>query len=116
LPAIGDAFCPSCRNAIDDEPIGRVHKATTTVAASRATRESDSGRSGNAGKYSADWGFGLLAGTLFGMAAAMIWIEPYWITPDSKVRLYVAAAGVLGASGVCMVRNWFHRKGKSIGN
>jgi hypothetical protein len=56
-------------------------------------------------KMSADWVFGLLAGTLLGFALAMIFVEPYWITPDSKARLYVAVGGILGAMGVMVVRN-----------
>ncbi len=54
---------------------------------------------------SADWAFGLIAGTLFGLAVAMIFIEPYWITPESKARTFVALAGIVGASLVTVARS-----------
>jgi hypothetical protein len=60
--------------------------------------------------FTVDWGSGLLAGTLLGIAIAMIVVEPDWITPQSKVKLYVAAAGVVGATLVIAARNWFRRK------
>jgi hypothetical protein len=61
-------------------------------------------------RFSADWGWGLLAGALMGIAIAMIFVEPYWITPESKIRLYVAGAGLIGASLVVAARNWFRAK------
>lgn len=62
--------------------------------------------------FSADWGWGLLAGTLFGLAAAMILVEPHWITPESKARLYVSIIGLVGAGLATAARNWFWRSGK----
>jgi hypothetical protein len=61
-------------------------------------------------QFSPDWGWGLLAGTLMGIGIAMTLVEPYWITPKSKLRLYVAVAGVVGASLVVAARNWFRPK------
>jgi hypothetical protein len=51
-----------------------------------------------------------------GIAIAMIFVEPYWITPESKLRLYVAAAGVVGASLVVAARNWFRPKDEPPSN
>lgn len=61
-------------------------------------------------RATADLVFGALSGTSFGFGLAMIFVEPYWITPDSKARQYVALAGVLGASAVMFVRNQYHKK------
>jgi hypothetical protein len=63
-------------------------------------------------KVSAEWGLGLLAGTFLGVALAMIFVEPYWITPESKARTYVALAGVAGASAVTVIRNRVARRAK----
>ena len=64
-------------------------------------------------KATAEWAFGLLTGTSFGFGLAMIFVEPYWITPDSKARQYVAVAGVLGASAIMIVRNQYSKRHKS---
>ena len=64
-------------------------------------------------KMSGDWVFGLLTGTMLGFALAMIFVEPYWITPDSKMRSYVAIAGVVGAMTMMVVRNQFAKRSKS---
>jgi hypothetical protein len=112
LPVVRDAFCPFCRNAIDDEPVGGAVAKAVKPSAAAATSEALPRHNGNAEKTSADWGFGLLAGVLFGIALAMIFVEPYWITPESKARLYVAVGGIIGAAAVTVLRNWFRRKGR----
>jgi hypothetical protein len=56
--------------------------------------------------FSADWGWGLLAGILLGFALAMIFVEPEFITPESKAKDYVAIGGIVGATLVVVVRNW----------
>ena len=109
LPASHDAFCPSYRSPLDEEPEGGVRAAPV----SNTIPAYPTARNGGFSKVTADWGFGLLAGTLLGFALAMIFVEPNEITPESKASRYVAAVGVVGASGVTAFRNWFLRKGKT---
>ena len=59
---------------------------------------------------SIDWALGLAAGTALGFSLARLFVEPYWITPESKSRLYVAAVGILAASVVTAVRSRLARK------
>ena len=58
----------------------------------------------------ADYLLGMLAGTAFGLAVAMIFVEPYWITPDSLARKVVALVGVVTAVVVENVFRWVKRR------
>ncbi len=60
-----------------------------------------------------DYLLGMLAGTGFGLAVAMIFVEPYWITPDNiRARGGVALAGLVVAVVVENVFRWVQRRRK----
>ena len=47
-------------------------------------------------------------------ALAMIFVEPYWITPEFSARSYVAIAGIAGAMLLMAIRNQFVKRGKLV--
>jgi hypothetical protein len=62
-------------------------------------------------KQRLDYLIGMLGGTAFGMAVAMIFVEPGWITPDNmRARGGVAVAGLAIAIVIENVFQWLQRK------
>jgi hypothetical protein len=104
VPAVGDAFCATCHEPLDEpppQPPVATPRGGTIVGTPIAPRHPPA---------SLDWALGLLAGACTGAALAMIFVEPYWITPESRARLYVGGIGIVSASAVCFVRNRLARK------
>jgi len=64
--------------------------------------------------YSADWGWGLLAGMCFGAIGATLLLDPEHVTGaiSSQTRWYIAVGFAVAGSVVTALRNWFWKRGQ----